>query len=76
MVKVHPNLKHIKDVVPFFPMKTDNFLSTNFGHTAELQQTTVVKRETEIQLTTVSKNIIPSIDIDAILFIRYDLKQR
>ena len=76
MVQVNSNLKHIVDIVPFFAMKADNLFSMNFNHTTELQQATVVEWETEIQLTTISKNIIPSINIDAILFIRYNLKQR
>ena len=76
MVQVNSNLKHIIDIVPFFTMKADNLFSVNFNHTTELQQATVVEWETKIQLTTISKNIIPSINIDAILFIRYNLKQR
>ena len=76
MVQAKSNLKHIKDILPFFTIKADNIFSFNVNHTAELQQATIFEWQTQIQLTTISKNIIPSININAILFIRYNLKQR
>jgi hypothetical protein len=48
MVQVNSKLEHIIDIVPFFTIKADNLFSMNLNHTTELQQATVVVRETEI----------------------------
>ena len=76
IVQAKSNLKHTKDILPFFTIKADNIFSFNLNHTAELQQATIVEWQTQIQLTTISKNVIPSLNINAILFITDNLKQR
>jgi hypothetical protein len=76
VIQIYSNLKHVIDTVPFFFAKADNLFFRNLNHTAELQYAPVVKWDTDIELVTISKEIIPSVHINSILSITYNLKQR